>query len=92
MSFKDHEKAQELLRRYEALEEQRQRLLSLYCQAEETGDYSRADEESADINEVLADLADEMADVLRRVTFAESPTAKLHRVLAEEAIQRGEFG
>lgn len=70
MSFSDHERAQELLAQYDALEEVRKDLQELYKDAElGIGGYAEPDELAADINEKLADLADQMAAVLRKVTF-----------------------
>ena len=70
MSFKDHQDAQVLLQHYDDLADVRRELDELYKDAElGIGNYAQADELAADINEKLADLADGMAALLRRVTF-----------------------
>lgn len=70
MTLRDHQRAQELLARYDALENTRQHLQDLYDAANcGEGSYSAADELSADLNEVLRDMADEAMEILRRVTF-----------------------
>ena len=68
MSVADHERARELLAQYDAMEETREHLYSLYEQAN-AGEisYSVPDELSADINEGLRDLLDEVVPVLRRL-------------------------
>lgn len=65
------EDAQVLLQHYDDLLERREALLDRYAAIEEFGefaDYSAADEERADVNEALAEIADAMAVVLRRLT------------------------
>lgn len=71
MSLKDHQDAQDLLQRYDDLETARADLAQMYEDVESgIGSYQDPDELRADINEALADLADRMAEVLRKVTFS----------------------
>ncbi len=54
------------LERYDALDERREELNDLYEQCEERpGLYDRADSERADVNEILADIADDVIRLLR---------------------------
>ena len=57
----------EWLERYDALEERRAALQAEILRIERSGDfedYNKVDEERADINELLADLADDAARLL----------------------------
>lgn len=55
----------EWLRAYDALGPVRKHAEHLYREAERTGNYGQADEFGANLNEALADLADQAADILR---------------------------
>jgi outer membrane protein assembly factor BamB len=59
---------EEWLKQYHALDERRAELEREYEAAEATGNYAYVDEARADLNEVLADLADHAATILEEET------------------------
>lgn len=61
------ERAKRIIRVWDMAEAERERVEELFAQAEATGDYRKADEISADLNEQQADLGGEAIETLRNI-------------------------
>lgn len=61
------DEAKRIVRVWDMAETEREEIEELFAQAAKTGDYRKADEMSADLNENQADLGGDAIEMLRRI-------------------------